>query len=216
MDVLYQDNRIFVCLKPFGILSTDEKGGLPELIRQELGDDQACVRTVHRLDQVVGGVMVLARSRESARRLGMQVQSRSFKKEYLAVVHGQPEQPSGTLQDLLLRSNEQRRTYIVTESSKESQMAILHYTVLGCKDGLSLVKIQLETGRTHQIRAQFSGHGHPLVGDKKYGAPPHDMDGIALWSHSIQFIHPQTEQSLSFRAAPPAQWPWSIFTEHLT
>ena len=216
MEILHQDNRIFVCLKPYGVVSTDEPGGLPELIRQFLGDDKACVRTVHRLDQVVGGVMVLARSKEAARRLGIQVQSRQFHKEYLAVVHGKPDSSRGTFRDLLCRDKALRRTYITQELSKDAQEAVLHYQLLASKDGLSLVKIQLQTGRTHQIRAQFSGHGMPLVGDKKYGAPEQDMQGIALWSHSIAFAHPQSDEPLTFRAQPPQRWPWSLFTEETT
>lgn len=213
MDILYQDNRILVCLKPYGVVSTDVAGGLPGLVRQQLGDDKACVRTVHRLDQVVGGVMVLARSKEAARRLGIQVQNREFKKEYLAVLHGHPETSSGTLRDLLWRSKEERKSYIVTETGKDVQEAVLHYQLLAASDCLSLVKIQLETGRTHQIRAQFSGHGMPLVGDKKYGAQEQDMEGISLWSHAISFDHPQSGERLLFSAPPPQRWPWTEFSE---
>ena len=216
MDVLYQDNRIFVCLKPYGVISTDEPGGLPERIRHYLGDDKACVRTVHRLDQVVGGVMVLARSREAARRLGIQVQQRKFHKEYLAVVQGGPDSSRGTFRDLLCRDKALRRTYITDTPSRDTQEAVLHYRVLGQRDGLSLVHIRLETGRTHQIRAQFSGHGLPLVGDKKYGGTEQATEGIALWSHCVSFLHPQSEQPLAFRALPPQCWPWSLFQEELS
>lgn len=215
MDILYQDNRIFVCLKPYGVVSTDEPGGMPSLIRQYLGDDKACVRTVHRLDQVVGGVMVFARSKEAARRLGIQVQNHAFAKEYLAVVHGHPEPESGTFHDLLQRSKEERKTHLVSAPGKDVQEAILHYQVLGWKDGVSLVKIRLETGRTHQIRAQFSGHGMPLVGDKKYGAPAREFPGIALWSHAVSFTHPQTGERMQFSALPPHRWPWALFEEEL-
>ena len=210
MDILYQDNRIVVCLKPAGILSTDEPGGLPELLRQELGGPEVCLRTVHRLDRVVGGVMVLARSREAARRLSAQVQNRSFRKIYLAIVHGQlPD--TGTFIDLLRRSKEERKTYLADVPSKDTQEAVLHFRRLGHADGLSLVRIELETGRTHQIRAQFSGHGFPLVGDKKYGAPEQDTEGIALWSSALVFSHPQTEEGMAFMAPPPNTWPWSLF-----
>ena len=103
MEIIYQDNRILVCLKPFGVVSTDEPGGLPDLVRQSLGGGAQCVRTVHRLDQVVGGVMVLARSRAAARILSEQVATRQFEKEYLAVLEGVPEHDEGELRDILCR-----------------------------------------------------------------------------------------------------------------
>lgn len=214
MNILYQDNRLVVCLKPSGVLSTDEPGGLPSLLRQELGDPAACIRTVHRLDQVVGGVMVLARSREAAKRLSAQVQNRTFRKTYLAVVHGEiPE--SGTFTDLLRRDRATRRTYLADAPSRETQEAVLHFRRLSCTGGLSLVAIALETGRTHQIRAQFSGHGFPLVGDRKYGASQQEMEGIALWSAALTFSHPQTEAEMTFSAPPPACWPWSLFSPEI-
>ncbi len=215
MDIVYQDNRIFVCIKPHGVLSTDEPGGLPGMVRAYLGDEKACVRTVHRLDRVVGGVMVLARSREGAKRLSCQVQDRTFRKTYLAVVWGELEQEEGKLRDLLLRSKEEKKTYLVTETGKDVQEAILNYRVLGRKKGKTLVEIHLVTGRTHQIRAQFSGHGHPLVGDKKYGAPEERMEGIALWSYHVGFRHPQTGEEMDFRALPPKTEPWMAFEELL-
>ncbi|MBQ3089479.1 MAG: RluA family pseudouridine synthase [Oscillospiraceae bacterium] len=211
MDILYQDNRIIVCLKPAGVLSTDEPGGLPDLIRDYLGEEKSCVRTVHRLDRVVGGVMVLARSREASRRLSAQVRDRSFEKNYLALVHGSPEQEEGTFRDLLLRCKEEKKTYVTDRPGKEAQEAILRYRVLDRREGLSLIRIHLETGRTHQIRAQFSSRDLPLVGDKKYGAPAREMDGIALWSHSVAFRHPQTEEKLRFESDPPRRDPWTIF-----
>ena len=103
MELIYQDKDIVVCVKPARVLSTDEPGGVPELVRQELGDPKADVRTVHRLDRVVSGIMVLARNRESASALSRQIREDQFQKEYLAVVHGCPERAEGQLRDLLLR-----------------------------------------------------------------------------------------------------------------
>ena len=211
MEILYQDNRILVCLKPHGVLSTDEPGGVPGLLRAQLGDEKACVRTVHRLDQVVGGVMVLARSREASRILSAQISERQFQKEYLAVVYGKPERGWGTFRDLLLRCREEKKTYVVCESGKDVQQAVLDYETLEHRDGLSLVRIQLKTGRTHQIRAQFSAHGCPLYGDRKYGAPAAGEHEIALWSYRLAFQHPQTGENVSFAALPPQKEPWSDF-----
>lgn len=211
MEILYQDNRILVCLKPHGVLSTDEPGGVPGLLRAQLGDEKACVRTVHRLDQVVGGVMVLARSREASRILSAQISERQFQKEYLAVVHGKPEQGRGTFRDLLLRCREEKKTYVVSEPGKDVQEAVLDYETLEYRSGLSLARIQLKTGRTHQIRAQFSAHGCPLYGDRKYGAPAAGEHEIALWSYRLAFQHPQTGENVSFAALPPQKEPWSGF-----
>ena len=211
MEILYQDNRILVCVKPHGVLSTDETGGVPELLRAQLGDEQACVRTVHRLDRVVGGVMVLARSREASRILSAQMREREFRKEYLAVVHGAPEAEKGTFCDLLLRSKEEKKSYVVQERGKDVQEAVLDYAVLEHREGLSLVRIRLRTGRTHQIRAQFSAHGCPLYGDRKYGAPAAEEHEIALWSYQLAFQHPQTGEHISFAALPPQKQPWDKF-----
>lgn len=212
MEILYQDNRILVCLKPPGVLSTDEAGGLPDLLRAQLEDSTTCLRTVHRLDQVVGGVMVLARSREAARRLSSQIQAHEFSKEYLAVVHGTPFPKAGTFHDLLFRFKGERKTYVVPKPGQGVQEAILDYQTLASAGGLSLVRIILKTGRTHQIRAQFSSHGLPLVGDRKYGAPAGQCgNSIALWSHTLAFRHPQTDQPVSFSALPPQIYPWNLF-----
>jgi 23S rRNA pseudouridine1911/1915/1917 synthase len=210
LDVIYQDKRIFVAIKPAGVLSTDEPGGMPELIRDYLGDSHSCVRTVHRLDRVVSGLMVYARSVEASRRLSAQMQSRSFHKEYLAVLHGQPTEPQGTLRDLLLRKRETRTTIVTDHMEKGVQEAVLQYQVLASNGELSLVKIRLETGRTHQIRVQFSSRGLPLVGDRKYGIPDQGTQ-IALWSYQISFTHPETGQPMNFSASPPSSWPWDQF-----
>ncbi|MCD8161498.1 MAG: RluA family pseudouridine synthase [Clostridiales bacterium] len=211
MDILYQDNRILVCVKPAGIPSTDEPGGLPDCLRRELGDPHACLRTVHRLDQVVGGVMVLARSKEAARRLSAQVREHGLEKDYLAVVHGVPPEEQGELRDLLARSKEERKTYVVTRPGRDVREAVLRYQALETVGGLTLVAVRLETGRTHQIRAQFSARGLPLVGDRKYGAPEAGEAGIGLWSYRLAFTHPQTEERVAFSALPPGTAPWTAF-----
>ena len=208
MDILYCDERIVVCIKPAGVLSTDEDGGMPQLLREEL--NTACIRTVHRLDAAVSGVMVFARSQKASSILAEQIRSRTFKKEYLAVIHGAPSKPSGTFEDLLLHDRATRKTVVVDEAQKDAKRAELSYEVLAQKGGLSLVRVHLHTGRTHQIRVQFASRGLPLVGDKKYGLAE-DACPIALWSHRLNFAHPQTEAMLEFSALPPNQHPWTEF-----
>lgn len=207
MEILYQDTDIVVCIKPPRILSTDEPGGMPELLRQELGTED--VRTVHRLDRVVSGVMVLARNGAAASELSRQIREDVLKKEYLAVVHGVPAQ-EGTLTDLLYRDKARKMTMVAQEPAKGVQEAILHYQRLVTVDDLSKLQIQLVTGRTHQIRVQFASRGMPLVGERKYAELEDDCE-IALWSHKLGFYHPTTKEYMTFSQQPTADYPWSSF-----
>lgn len=207
MELIYQDRDIIVCVKPPRVLSTDEPGGVPELVRRALGDEKANVRTVHRLDRVVSGLMVLARSAKAAAELSRQIREGEFEKEYLAVVHGTTA-PHQTLRDLLLRNKQERKTYIVAQTGKDVQEAILHYQTLNTAADLSRVRIQLETGRTHQIRAQFSGRGWPLVGDRKYSTLQDECE-IALWSYRLGFKHPYSGEPMEFILEPPDTYPWT-------
>ncbi len=208
MDFLYQDSHIVVCIKPPRVLSTDEPGGMPELVRQTLGDPKADVRTVHRLDRVVSGLMVLARTPQAASELSRQIREDQFEKEYLAVIHGCPASPEGTFTDLLLRNKQERKTYVVQEPAKGVQEAILNYQVKATGQDLSRVQIQLITGRTHQIRAQFSSRNLPLVGDRKYAVCDDDCE-IALWSYRLSFLHPVTGEKMEFIHEPPEIYPWT-------
>lgn len=207
MEILYSDDHIVVCIKPPRVLSTDEPGGMPELVRQALNITD--VRTVHRLDRVVSGLMVLAKNAEAASELSRQIREDAFQKEYLAVVHGTPAEPNGTFKDLLLRNKQEKKTYVVDHLEKGVQEAILNYQTLASGEGMSRVRIQLITGRTHQIRAQFSSRGLPLVGDRKYSTLEDDCE-IALWSYRLAFTHPATGEKLEFIKEPPQVYPWTV------
>ena len=206
MELIHVDRDVVVCIKPPRVISTDEPGGLPDLIREALGDPN--IRTVHRLDRVVSGLMVLARTRKAAAELSRQIMAGEFDKEYLAVLHGIPTEEAATLRDLLLRNKQERKTYVVCEPGKDVQEAVLNYHLLSQKENLSKVRIELVTGRTHQIRAQFSSRGMPLVGDQKYGSGEDDCE-IALWSHKIAFNHPYTGKRMEFVQNPPEVYPWT-------
>ena len=211
VPILYQDNRILVCIKPPGVRSTDEPGGLPDLLRAQLGDQVPCLRTVHRLDQPVGGVMVLARSRMAARLLSGAVEARQFRKTYWAVLCGTPGADTGTLEDLLGYDRGARRAFVAGSPGREVRPARLGYRVLARAGGRTLVEVALETGRTHQIRIQFASRGLPLAGDRKYGAPSCPGEGLGLWSQALAFPHPQTGEVVRFCAPPPALEPWTGF-----
>lgn len=195
IDLIYQDQAIVVCVKPFRVLSTDEPGGMPDLIREAIGQPQAKVRAVHRLDQVVGGLMVYGLTGPAASELSRQIREDQFLKEYQAVVHWRPQYDEGTFVDLLGRNEKTRKTYVAKYPGKGIQQAVLHYKLLDNKQGFSLVEIRLETGRTHQIRAQFAAAGHPLLGDGKYGRERENKkwgrtSGQALYSYKLSFPFP--------------------------
>ena len=207
MEILYEDRDILVCVKPPRVLSTDEPGGLPELVRQELGDPKADVRTVHRLDRVVSGLMVLARNPAAASELSRQIREGTFQKEYLAVVHGGPSAPEGTFRDLLGRDKARKMTFVAPEPGKGIQEAVLDYKVLTAEADRAKVLVRLHTGRTHQIRVQFASRGMPLYGERKY-SERNDPCEIALWSYRLGFAHPATGEPMEFTKEPPESDPW--------
>ena len=207
MDILYQDARIVVAVKPAGVVSTDEPGGMPELLRAYLHTD--CIRTVHRLDAQVAGVMVFARSRVAASLLSQQIREHRFSKEYLAVLCGTPTQPADTLTDLLARDTRRRVTYVADAPSPDTREARLSYDTVDSAGGLTLVRVRLHTGRTHQIRVQFSSRGLPLLGDIRYGSKA-DCS-TALWSYHMAFTHPVTGRTVDVTCPPPESWPWTLF-----
>lgn len=208
MDILFQDRRIVVAVKPSGVLSTDEPGGMPALLRQELHTE--CIRTVHRLDAPVSGLMVFARSAYAAGDLSRQIREGTFEKHYLAVLRGAPPEREGTLTDLLARDKETRLTHVVTTREKGVQEARLRYRVLDSRAGLTLVRVQLLTGRTHQIRVQFAARGCPLAGDGKYGGKG---SAPLLWSYRLSFPDPRDGRMQTFEKSPENP-PWeALFAE---
>ncbi len=210
-DILYMDKDIIVCLKPPKVLSTDEPGGLPELLRREIGDDGADIRTVHRLDRATSGLMLLARNPAAASRLSRQIREEGIGKEYLAVVHGDcPDR--GSMRDLMYRDKARKMSFVTDKPGKGVQEALLDYETLGQKEGLSLVAVRLHTGRTHQIRCQFASRGLPLVGERKYCQPRDDCT-LALFSHRLSFIHPGSGEAMSFVKEPPESYPWNLWKD---
>jgi len=207
MDIVYADEAVLVCVKPAGVLSTDEPGGLPSLVREALGDPAADVRTVHRLDRAVSGLMVLARNAETASILSREIREGGFEKEYLAMVHGSTPD-GGELRDLLWRDKARKMTFVADAPARGVQEAVLDFETLRRGEGMSLVRVHLHTGRTHQIRVQFASRGFPLFGERKYCENPDDCP-LALWSHALGFTHPATGERMRFEKEPPELYPWS-------
>ena len=208
MELLYADKRIAVAVKPPGVLSTYEPGGMPELLRAQLGTP--CIRTVHRLDAATGGVMVFSRRREVTGKLTAAVQAHELVKEYLAVLRGHPQEPAATLTDLLFRDAGHNKSYVVRRPRKGVREASLEYRELSRTEELSLVRVRLHTGRTHQIRVQFSSRGLPLLGDIRYGSKDPNCTA-ALWSCRLAFRHPVTGRAVDVFCPPPRTYPWNLF-----
>ena len=192
MDILYQTKDIVVCIKPVGV---DSEKGMPGLLADALGGS---FYPVHRLDQGVGGLMVFARSPKAAAELSALIAQGQLSKEYLALIHGCPEDTEGRMEDLLWKDSRKNKVYVVSRQRAGVKKAALRYRVLR-KGEKSLVRVYLETGRSHQIRVQFASRGFPLVGDHKYGSRARETN-IHLFSAGLTF--PWKGEILHFEAKP--------------
>jgi 23S rRNA pseudouridine1911/1915/1917 synthase len=213
--VFYTDNHLLVLYKPAGLLTQGDETGAPNLL--DLAKDWVKVRfrkpgevflgLVHRLDRPVAGVMVFARTSKAAARLSAQVRTRAMHKRYLAVVEGRPEATSGSLVNHILRRA--KVCAVVSPGTAQSLEARLSFRVIESACGRSLVEVEIEPGRKHQIRLQMAHIGCPIAGDTRYGAPaPLVSRQIALLAREIAFEHPTRREPLSFTAPLPAGWPW--------
>ena len=221
LEVIYEDNHIIVVKKPPNVLTQGDSTGdrdmlsiVKDYIKEKYNKPGAVyLGLVHRLDRPVGGVMVFARTSKAASRLSEQVRNRSFKKGYMAVLRGCPDEKTARLEDYLLKDKKTNTVSVVKPSKEGAKKAVLEYDVMQHKNGLSLVKIKLETGRPHQIRVQFSSRGTPLFGDQRYGRNVNKKgEQIALWSYYISITHPTLKKEMEFYLNPPKDvFPWSEF-----
>ncbi len=219
LKVLYEDNHIIVVVKPCNILSqadaTNDKDLLTivkEYIKEKYNKPgNVYLGLVHRLDRPVGGVMVFARSSKAASRLTDMMKTHNFTKKYLAVVNGFLDS-NGTFEDYLLKKEDGNT--IVTNKN-EGKKATLNYRVIeeNSSNKLSLVEIELLTGRHHQIRVQFASRGHSLYGDQRYGKQ--DNKQIALWAYKLEFIHPVKKEKMNFTCLPDKRDIWDLFNLNL-
>lgn len=220
MKILYEDKYLILCEKPVGVESQrSSRGGedmltLLEEYRREKGED-GYVGLVHRLDTATGGAMIYSKREDMTGKLSALVQSDDYNKTYLAVIHGVPDKSMGELRDLLFHDKRKNKSFICDKERSGVKEAILNYRVLKTVgqeggEGMSLVEIKLVTGRTHQIRVQFASRKMPLVGDGKYGSRDNKAN-MSLWSHRVEFVHPQTKKQICAESLPPQNYPWSLF-----
>ena len=191
MEILYSDKNIIVCIKPVGL---DSEKQVPDLLKNELGGE---IFTLHRLDLNVGGVMVYARNKQTASTLSKSIQDGSMIKEYMATVHGTPPE-SGDWEDLLFKDSRKNKVFVVKRQRNGVKKARLEFIRLS-EGETSVVRIRLHTGRSHQIRVQFSSRGYPLVGDHKYGSRDKRTSPM-LYSCKITF--PYQGKNISFESMP--------------
>ncbi len=211
IELLYQDNEIVVAIKAPGISaqSTQQKDGLPDLISSQLGTP---CHSVHRLDFAVGGVILLAKSREAMAKYSTMMQTHEIQKEYLCITDGAVADPEGELFDYLYHDARANRSYVVDHKRKGVKDARLTYqTQKTDEENRSLLRVRLQTGRTHQIRVQFASRKTPLWGDGKYGS--RKKGAIALWSYALTV--PIGGKRQTFSALPPQIEPWCDFAERL-
>jgi 23S rRNA pseudouridine1911/1915/1917 synthase len=219
-EIIYEDNHLLVVVKPENLPVQADQSGDPDLLTLLKADlklryqkpGNVFVGMVHRLDRPVGGVMVFAKTSKAAARLSEQIRVHEFKKLYYAVVRGKPAAVAGRLVDYLRKDPQTNTVQIVAALEPDAKKAILDYQVMAATGELSLVKVNLLTGRSHQIRAQLAALGHPLYGDQKYGAGVNRPgEQIALWATYLAFKHPTKMEQLEFVSQPPAQYPWNRF-----
>ena len=197
IEILYEDAGIIVCIKPRGMIS--EAGGLPDALETQTG--AAKIYCVHRLDRDVSGVMVCAKDSQSAGKI------RLLEKEYLAVTEGIPTPPRGEMHDLLFHDRARNKTYVVTRKRAGVKEASLSYEVQAEGGDFCLVKLLLDTGRTHQIRVQLASRHCPICGDGKYGAKT--KGAIALLCRRIDLLHPATGKKMTFVCPLPGDGVWA-------
>ena len=219
LKILFEDNHIIVVEKTPNIPSQSDKTGdidILTLVKQYIKEKynkpgNVYLGLVHRLDRPVGGIMIFAKTSKAASRLSDEVREKVFKKKYLAVVDGKIEKTKGSLENYLYKDERNNMSKVVNKDKKNAKLAKLDYEVLFFDEvkNLSLLKINLHTGRHHQIRVQLSNFGHSIFGDQKYGTRGTGKQ-IALWAYELTIMHPITKEEMTFIDLPEKVGTWSI------
>ena len=222
LNVIFEDNHIIVVEKPVNIPSQGDKTGdvdMLSIIKDYLKEKynkpgNVYLGLIHRLDRPVGGVMVFAKTSKAAARLSEQVREKVFKKSYLVIVDGKMEKDKDLLEDYMLKNEKNNMSKVVKEGTKNSKFASLDYEVLKYNEeiNLSVLDVNLHTGRHHQIRVQFSSRGHSIYGDQKYGGRGHGKQ-IALWAYKLTILHPITKEEMEFKCLPRLEGSWKILED---
>ena len=217
INILYEDNHIIVVEKKPNILVQKDNTNdecLTDIIKKYLKTKynkpgNVYLGLVHRLDRPVGGIMVFAKTSKAANRLTKSIKNKEIKKIYYAVVTGHTNKKDKYI-DYIKKNKKNNTSYITTK--EEGKEAILEYETINYYKNLSLVKINLITGRSHQIRVQFSHHNHPLIGDKRYNLEEKKANtDIALFAKTLEFNHPTTKEKLIFNLELPNRYPFNLF-----
>lgn len=221
LDVIYEDNHIIVVIKPQNVPSQSDQSNDPDMIffvkkyLKEKYDKQGNVYVglVHRLDRPTGGIMIFAKTSKASSRLCDAIRCKNIKREYLSVCMGAPKQDSARLTHFLKKNMKNNMVSVVTQSEINAKVAELDYEVVNTKDKLSLIKINLITGRSHQIRVQLKQIGCPIWGDAKYNIDNYKKgQKISLWCYNIVFTHPTTKKEMNFKVFPDIEdYPWNEF-----
>ena len=214
LDIIYEDNHCLALAKPAGRLTTHFQGTEETLDREVKAylkekyhkPGNVFLGVVHRLDRLVSGVLLFARTSKAAARLSEQFRNGTVEKIYWAVVEGKVLTPAGSLEDWLLKDRDAGRVNVVEPHTPHARQALLHFQTRGCHGDLTWLEVRPQTGRTHQLRVQLAHHGHPIYADARYGSV-HTFNGvIALHARSLTFLHPIRYEPITLTAELPRMW----------
>ncbi|WP_338471195.1 RNA pseudouridine synthase [Niallia sp. XMNu-256] len=220
IPILYEDNHLLLVEKPINIPVQADRSGDNDLLTMLKKDlklryqkpGNVYLGLVHRLDRPVGGAMVFAKTSKAASRLSDMIRRHVIERNYLAVVHGTPNKKRGQLVHYLHKDNQKNKVSVVSSNHPKAKKAVLDYEIIESKKGLSLLSVNLHTGRPHQIRVQLSTMGNPIYGDQKYGESRNKPgQQLALWAHSLYFDHPVKKEPIGAYSLPSSIYPWNLW-----
>lgn len=220
VEVLYEDNHIIVVLKPQNVPTQEDSSkdtDMLTLVKNYIKEKyekpgEAYVGLVHRLDRPTGGLLVFAKTSKAAARLSEQIKDGTMQKKYFTIVEGVVKNNREYLTHYLKKNEKTNTVAVVPQTVTGAKKAELEYRLISSTETMSLLEVNLFTGRSHQIRTQLKHIGHPVVGDQKYGATLGVGKNLALWAYELKIEHPTTKVNHTFKALPPAEkYPWKFF-----